>query len=91
MNELEKAIEQRLADETWERRMASRVIKKTSSRRSALLGAAAALVIGLSLGFFAWQQPGESSYEETVPFVFSDEIVQDESNLDLMASGLVFE
>ncbi|HBS06433.1 MAG TPA: hypothetical protein DEA96_15805 [Leptospiraceae bacterium] len=96
MNELEKAIEQRLNDETWDLRMAATVTGKFRIRTGARLASAAAalLFISITLGIYFWQQPeytNSTNSEEAVPFVFADEIVLDDGDLDLMASGLIFE
>ncbi len=97
MNELEKAIEQRLNDETWDRRMAATVTGKFRIRTEARLAstaAAALLFISVTLGIYFWQQPeytNSTNSEEAVPFVFADEIVLEDGDLDLMASGLIFE
>ncbi|MEQ8352934.1 MAG: hypothetical protein RH862_15710 [Leptospiraceae bacterium] len=93
MNEMEKAIEQRLNDETWDRRMASQVLRKARPRKNMALAAAALMLLSLGLGYAAWQQQATEeldSSQEMVPYVFSDELVSD-GEMELMASGYVFE
>ena len=92
MNELEKQIEARLKDETWDYRIAGAVVRKQEGlRRLAALAAAALIVLGL--GFLDWQSSGQQDLQsvEPAPYVFSDSSVGDDATLDLMASGMVFE
>lgn len=89
--ELERKIEERLKDETWDYRMASTVIRKEGKKRKAILATAAIALLGLGLGYLSWSPDSPAPEEELSPYVFSDATVPADESVDLLASGLVFE
>ncbi|MCB1165516.1 MAG: hypothetical protein KDK37_14945 [Leptospiraceae bacterium] len=94
---LDQEIEKRLNDETWDYRMA----RKVAGGSRAYWKYAAAVLLTLVIGLGAigsgllteWPGKTDTAKTESVeqPFVFSDSLAQDDSGIELMATGIVFE